>query len=63
MEVAVADELLRVHAAGRSRFSLMQDAPETVMIGPASSSDPRFGMTGSIGRPLARTHGCGRNGP
>jgi ABC-type Fe3+/spermidine/putrescine transport system ATPase subunit len=33
MEVAVADEVLRVHAAGRSRFSLMQDAPETVTIG------------------------------
>jgi ABC-type Fe3+/spermidine/putrescine transport system ATPase subunit len=33
MEVAVGDELLRVHAAGRSRFSLMQEAPETVTIG------------------------------
>ena len=33
MEVAVADEVLRVHAAGRARFSLMQDAPETVTIG------------------------------
>ena len=33
MEVAVADELLRVHAAGRARFSLMQEVPETVVIG------------------------------
>jgi hypothetical protein len=33
MEVDVAGELLRVHAAGRARFSLMQDAPETVVIG------------------------------
>lgn len=33
MEVSVANELLRVHAAGRSRFSLMQEAPESVMIG------------------------------
>jgi ABC-type Fe3+/spermidine/putrescine transport system ATPase subunit len=33
MEVDVAGELLRVHAAGRARFALMQDAPETVLIG------------------------------
>ena len=33
MEVAVADEVLRVNAAGRARFSLMQEAPETVVIG------------------------------
>jgi hypothetical protein len=33
MEVDVAGELLRVHAAGRARFALMQDAPETVVIG------------------------------
>jgi ABC-type Fe3+/spermidine/putrescine transport system ATPase subunit len=33
MEVEVAGEPLRVHAAGRARFSLMQDAPETVVIG------------------------------
>lgn len=33
MEVDVAGELLRVHAAGRARFSLMQEAPETVVIG------------------------------
>jgi ABC-type Fe3+/spermidine/putrescine transport system ATPase subunit len=33
MEVAVGDELLRVHAAGRSRFSLMQESPESVVIG------------------------------
>jgi ABC-type Fe3+/spermidine/putrescine transport system ATPase subunit len=33
MEVDVAGELLRVHAAGRARFSLMEEAPETVVIG------------------------------
>ena len=33
MEVAVGDERLRVNAAGRARFSLMQEAPETVVIG------------------------------
>ena len=33
MEVDVAGEPLRVHAAGRARFSLMRDAPETVVLG------------------------------
>ena len=33
MEVAIGDELLRVNAAGRARFSLMKEAPETVVIG------------------------------
>ena len=46
MEVAVADEVLRVHAAGRARFSLMQDAPETVVIGTSELvADPGSGMT------------------
>ena len=48
MEVAVADEVLRVHAAGRSRFSLMQDAPETVTIGTSELvADPGLRMTGA----------------
>jgi ABC-type Fe3+/spermidine/putrescine transport system ATPase subunit len=33
MEVDVAGEMLRVNAAGRARFSLMQEAPETVVLG------------------------------
>ena len=33
MEVDVAGEVMRVNAAGRARFSLMQEAPETVTIG------------------------------
>ena len=33
MELDVAGEVMRVNAAGRDRFSLMQEAPETVTIG------------------------------